>query len=784
MSRLNRKLRGDLKRMRWRALGSVLLITMGSMMFSGLANMAPSVRNSLHRTYDQMGLADFQVYVEGAPENLTEELQTLENVSKVEGRLEMPGRIASEGLTMPAQVLGIRSEPSVNKVETVEGEGLDPSKPYEVLLERRYAKKEGLGIGDNVSVWIAGQVHTFKVRGLATSPEYLLLAVDPHAMIPLPGRMGVIFMCLPTLQSLVNMSGQINTFSFLFEKSGDKEETEMQIILALAPYVISLAQRKEEFMGYYYLEEDIGYAKKLNGAIAFLFLVVAFFVVYSAFSRLISSQRREIGMLRALGFGRLKILISYIWVGLLLGLLGSVIGVVLALPLSMWFSAEYLNATVNVPLQGFHIGLIPALESVAFGPITAGIAVILAIRGVLRVEPHQAIRGATLESRSVRATFLEKLFDTLRGGRISYALRYTCRNLSRRRVRSVLTVVAIGSSMILASTGPIMFDSWIFSIDDSLARIERWDLLVDFTHPLLPNDLANVSSPHINSTESILRFGMLIDHGQQEEIGAIVGISKDSKLHNFIMRKGRVFESGNEAVLTVSFARNLKAGPGDNIIVRNSTQSKVFTVVGVAADLTEGLFIDVSDARELVGKDATSGMYVRCERGEIGQAKQDLIQSPYVSSITEKAQLGKGIKELMESFQVVIYFFVLLGLVMSVLVISNIVMIGVLERYSEYGQMRAIGYSQHTIGKMVFSEAIILVLFGVLLGVPMGWLTSYAFVPLMRDFFPLYDVFVNWPPMLGVIVMTIAVAILSTIPAIRYLGRMDLPKVISERQFG
>jgi len=51
-------MRRDVFRMRWRAIGSVLLITMEYMMFAGMANMIPSARDSLNQKYDEMNFAD------------------------------------------------------------------------------------------------------------------------------------------------------------------------------------------------------------------------------------------------------------------------------------------------------------------------------------------------------------------------------------------------------------------------------------------------------------------------------------------------------------------------------------------------------------------------------------------------------------------------------------------------------------------------------------------------------------------------------------------------------
>lgn len=51
-------MRRDVFRVRWRAIGSVILITMESMMFAGMANMIPSARDSLNQKYYEMNFGD------------------------------------------------------------------------------------------------------------------------------------------------------------------------------------------------------------------------------------------------------------------------------------------------------------------------------------------------------------------------------------------------------------------------------------------------------------------------------------------------------------------------------------------------------------------------------------------------------------------------------------------------------------------------------------------------------------------------------------------------------
>lgn len=783
LSHLSRKMRKDVFRMRWRAIGSVLLITMGSMMFAGMANMIPSVRDSLHHKYDEMNFADYAVYVDGAPDNISDSLM-LPGVEAAEARLELSARMATAGEDAQALVLGLNSSrnPLVNTLEISKGSYLNPGDPYGVLVEERFAKRKGIDVDHEIELKVMGTARTFTVRGLARSAEFLVLTVDPDSMIPIPGSLAVIFLPLETLQNITGLWGVVNQISFLFDPQVDKGEIQMEVNQGLRSMgiTISTSLPREKMMGFSYLEEDMRYGEEFTGSIALVFLLVAFFIVYSAFSRLVASQRREIGVLRGLGYTQFEIVGAYLTIGIILGLIGSVIGAILALPLGWLMAVAYIDAAAHIPLGTINFDILPVIESLFFGPITAMLAAAIAARSIARLEAHDAIRGVAFDDRPVKKTLLEKILEKSSRGRVSYTTRYACRNLSRKWLRGLLMSLAIGTSVLLASIGPIMFDSFTLSVDDALQDVERWDLLVTFSEPVNQSGLDSLVSPDVTRMEPVLRLGGEVSHGDEFEIANLLGIPQDATLHVFKLKEGGGFQGQDEAVITSILARDLHVGIGDQVGFAGQT----FNVTGIALEFMEGLFVPLSAARALEGQDLATAAYLEVQKGKSDTVREYLLGLGFVSSVTKKSEVSEGIKEFLAAFAAVIYFFTVLGFLMAVLVISNIVMIGVLERYSEFGQMKAIGYGQRSVAKIVYSEVAVLTLFGIAVGIPMGVATTYAFLPLMEDFFPLYQVFVNWPPMLVTVIMMFVVAMLATMPMVRYVGKMDLPKVISERQFG
>lgn len=683
-----------------------------------------------------------------------------------------------------ALLLGIDSStpPSVNSLEITEGSYLDPDEPNGAILEERFARRKGIDVGDNVELTILGNPCIFSIRGLVRSPEFLVLTVDPNSMIPIPGSLAVVFMPRETLQNITGWRDAVNQVSFLLDAEADGEELQTRINENLTSngVIIFISLPREKMMGYSYLEEDMRYGEEFTGAIALVFLLVAFFVIYSAFSRLVASQRREIGVLRGLGYSRGKVVSSYLGIGMILGLIGSILGAILALPVGWLMAIAYIDAAAHISLTTITFDVVPVIASLFFGPITAMVAAAIAARTIVGLEAHDAIRGVAFDDGPVKKTKTERLLERMRKGSVSYTTRYTCRTLSRKRVRGVLMSVAIGTSVLLASIGPVMFDSFTLSVDDALRDVERWDLLVGFSEIVDQSAVDSLDSADVLRIESVLRLGGKVFHGDKSEVASLVGIPQNSTLHDFRYKDGRGFRNDGEAVISSILAKNLNVRMGDEV----AFEDQRFNITGISLEFMEGMFVSLHATRAIAGQDVATSAYLDIKDERSDAVRDDILGFDFVSSVTKKSEVSEGIKEFMAAFSAVIYFFTVLGFLMAVLVISNIVMIGVLERYSEFGQMKAIGYGQRSIAKIVYSEVAVLTIFGIVIGIPMGVLTTYAFLPLMEDFFPLYQVFVNWPPMLITVILMFFVAMLATTPMIRYIGKMNLPTVISERQFG
>lgn len=789
MAYIDKKMGRDLWRMKGRAIASVLLITMGSMMYAGFMSMMPNVQGFFHDYHDDMNFPDLQVYVENVTIGVTTQLEAISGVADVDARLEFPARVETAQLEdTAAKLLGVNPtrHPIVSDIIVTEGDFLDPNLPDEVLLEKSFANTNDLDVGDELTITILTQTVTFRIRGLAASPEFMLFLVDPASMISLPGTLAVIWVPMETLQENVSMPSMVNQFSLTYEEDAVENDVRDDVRAILDATDIILELPKEKIPAYYFIKEDLEYGGETSAAFAMIFLLVAFFVVYSAYARLIASQSREIGVLRGLGYSRRRVLFSYVYTAAILGLVGSIIGVILAAPMGYGLTIFYVEMTFGLTPETFNFDFISSIVALAFGPITAGLAAGLASRRVTKMEAHEAIRGSTLDVKPVKVTLLEKILGVFRGKKLSYTTRYWSRNLSRRKVRSFLVTAAIAGSVALAAMAPLMVDSMFLSVEDAMETTEKWDFLAEFSPSQNQTTLDGLSSSqNVAIIEPVLRSGGAINIEGEDNFLNILGIPQGSQLHVFNMKEGRAFSSSGEAVISSILAKELGLKVGDDFTVHyNETVWAQYSISGISAEFLEGMYIDIVDARIIDESNDATAAYVLAVNGRVSNAKAEFEGFSYVSAITSKEDVSQGMRDLFEPFMSVIYVFAMIGLLMAVLVVSNIVMISVLERYVEYGQLKALGYGQRKIRGMVLSETLALTVVGVIAGIPFTFVIMELFAPLMTEFFSYYKTFITPIPIIGICVAIVVVSILATLPAARHLGKMELSGVISERQFG
>lgn len=246
-------------------------------------------------------------------------------------------------------------------------------------------------------------------------------------------------------------------------------------------------------------------------------------------------------------------------------------------------------------------------------------------------------------------------------------------------------------------------------------------------------------------------------------------------------KRGRVFsEKDNQssrkiAVIGQTLARDLflsQSPVGQKISISN----KLFTVIGVlepqgnagGIDLDSQIIIPLNSARILTGTDQVNSVLATTTSTQtIPQAKAQ-IEKVLTRSLSEddftiltQEQLLSSILQILGVLTFALGGIAAISLIVGGVGISNIMLVSVTERTREIGLRKAVGATPRNILYQFLIEAVILSLFGGLIGVGIGFLGSLVIGQFLKTIVPL------WAVGLGLGFSTTVGVIFGVAPAIR-----------------
>ena len=372
--------------------------------------------------------------------------------------------------------------------------------------------------------------------------------------------------------------------------------------------VVSYVLDRSANASYATYEGNITRIDKITTIFPIFFFLVAAFVTLITMTRMVESERVEIGSLKALGYPNLKIAYKYLCFGMVAALLGAAVGVALGvylIPKTIWLS--YAGIYPDLPfIWELHLKdcIIAALSVLA---ITLGTSA-FAIRYTLKEAPTQLMIA---RSPQVGKRILLERFKPL-WRRLGFIGKVSARNLFRYKQRLIMTVLGVAGCTALLLTGFGIGDHIKTFVDKQFYEINRYDISLQ-----LSNALSNPLSDTLASQQEKQEFGQDLEH-----ISSILGeenwafMSNESiLLENKSARsedipyatEGKDLQNGSSASLMLLNARSDSLSPhftegvvreaqlicanGANLDEQNLTLSKMFKLISTQ-DKHEELRLD------------------------------------------------------------------------------------------------------------------------------------------------------------------------------------------------
>jgi putative ABC transport system permease protein len=787
LSPLDRKLLRDLERLWAQALAIALVIASGVALLIMALTTIEALEETTGAYYERYGFADVFAEVTRAPEGLSKEAAALEGVKAVETRIVRLATLDLPNFEEPATArvvsLPERGEARLNRLVLRAGRLPQSGRDEEAVLLETFAQAHGLRPGDNLSVILNGVRRELRVVGLALSPEFVYV-IAPGGLMPDDLRFGVIWMGRDALAAAYDMKEAFNELSLTLLRGADPQSVIAPLDRLLSPYGGAGAYGREDQVSNWFLQNEIDQQKNMAGILPAIFLAVAAFLTQMVMSRIIATERSEIGLLKAFGYSDLAVGWHYAKMVLAIGLAGVAIGFVAG----SWLG--HFNTRLYAEFYHFPFLLYrPGAESYAIAAMVSLSAALggslLAVSKAATLPPAEAMRPPappvfrrTRVSGTAAARFLDE----------------PSRMIARRIIRWPLRALASATGIALSLAVLFLALQWTDAIDkiieENFFHAQRQDAtlaLVEKQEARSINDLAAL--PGVLSLETALSVSGRISKGPVSRRQAIMGLSSAAQLSPiYDVKRGVIAPPPEGILLSTMLAGILGVKPGEQVyleVLEGRRPAALMTVAGVFESYIDApIYMEARALSRFLGESPQVNLaQLRIDGTEKAAFFAAVKETPMISAVSfRSATIASFRATVGETIYIFVTFFAVFSCTLAFGVVYNSVRIALSERARELATLRVLGFTRLEIAYVLLGEiGIITVLslpLGVAAGIGLAWYISKKFATeLFRVPLVINDA------TLGISAAAIiATALVCALLVRRRLDRLDLIAVLKTRE--
>ncbi|MBT2396395.1 ABC transporter permease [Streptomyces sp. ISL-100] len=759
--------------------------------------------------------------------------RTLEKIRGLDGVAAATGRVSGfAGVADPDGKLigngwsntGANFEPGKDGKDAAYDftDGSGPAKAGEIALDKTTADKGKYKTGDTVRVATNGPVKEYTLSGVFITEDGQVNA----------GGSLVLFNT-PVAQKLYLTPGHFKDVT-ITAASGTSEQQLLDAVKPLLPEGAEaqtgkeLADDQAEM-----IEEGMSALNQVLLGFAAIALFVGIFLISNTFTMLVAQRTKELALMRAVGASRRQVKRSVLLEAMVVGAIASVVGFALGLGLATGLRSAMSAFGAKVPAGPLIVSPTAIAAAFAVGVLVTMLAAWLPARRAAKIPPVAAMSSvhavATTKSLVVRNSiggFITLLgaAGILGGAVVGKDGRMLIGAGAFFALIGIIVLIPLLSRPVIALVRPLI--GKLFGVSGTLAgqNAVRNPRRTGATASALAIGLTLVTGLSVlgvtmgravdkMTTDNIkadymftMANGGSLDSSALSALEKAPGVSAvspqtaaDFELQGVWAAVSGVTPGDLEQVINVTpvsgsldslakgdmavddktaKSRGLKVG--DSVPVKFADGKKSKLTVGAtykANEFLSPILIDQKTVNKHEAKPYIREIWVKTDGGASAANEKALVdalgQNPAISVMDQqdiRNQFGGVINTMLN----IMYGLLGMALLIAVLGVINTLAMSVFERQQEIGMLRAIGLDRRKVKTMIRLEAVVISVFGAVIGIGLGTFLGWAIGQTVKDSVPGYALVVPWDRIGIFLLLAAVVGVLAAMWPARSAAKLNM----------
>ncbi|KUM72055.1 ABC transporter permease [Streptomyces curacoi] len=810
----------------------------GTLVFAD--TLSGAFRNQSAKSYDDVAVAVTSHADSDNPEEEPGlSRKTLDKISAVAGVAGAYGRVEGfAGVADPdGRLIGVGwSNKGSNFAPGKDGkdpaytftDGSGPVKDDQIALDKESAAKGEYQVGDRVRVATNGPVKEYTLSGVFTTEDGAVNA----------GGSLVLF-DTAVAQKQYLKPGYFQSATVTAAPGADDAKI-LDAVKPLLPDTAeaktgqALADEQAQ-----QIEEGMSSLKQVLLGFAGIALFVGIFLISNTFTMLVAQRTKEIALMRAVGASRKQITRSVLAEAAVVGLVASAIGFVLGIGLAVGLRSGMAAFGMKIPDGPLILSATPVLASVGVGVLITMFAAWLPGRRAAKIPPVAAMSSvhavATTKSLVVRNSIGAAITAL---GSAGIVLGASSGGDSGRMyiaagaffaLVGVIILIPLLSRPVIALVRPLLVGP--FGVSGKLAgqNAVRNPRRTGATASALAIGLTLVTGLSVlgatvgtaidkMTTDNIKADYMVsMANGGDLDQSALTALEKAKGVSAVSPQQDAYFQVSDEDYVSASAvtpgdieqvlnvdvvsgniaslakgqiavaektAKNRGWQPGDRLPVTFGDEKKATLTVGAVykdSEFLSPVLVDTKVVNPHEVQPYIRQIFVKVDGGQSAANEKVLVDAlgdnPAIT-VMDRQDIRNEFGGVINTMLNIMYGLLAMALIIAVLGVVNTLAMSVFERQQEIGMLRAIGLDRRRVKRMVRLEAVVISVFGAVVGIGLGSFLGWAIGETIADEIPGYALVLPWDRIGIFLVLAGLVGVLAAMWPARNAARLNMLNAI------